>query len=352
MIHCSIRAGSILRALTLFGGCMAIAGTSHAQSSANQGSSVQLYGLVDAYAGSMRRSDQPARTTVLNSNGMTTSYWGVAGTEDLGGGLKARFALESFFQADTGVAGRNPTDPFFSRNAWAGLSGDFGQVSAGRQTNPLFVASGAFNPFGGSLQFSPVMLHTWQPAYNRAVLGDSVWNNTVQYVSPTVAGMKANVVYGFGEVAGDSGVNNINVTLNYAGGPLAAALSVQRAESGAGFDATINRQTAVLAAASYDFGSTQWFGQWQRARTSALRMEADTAQLGVAVPLGSGKFMLSAASTERDIDAGAKTRRTSWAAGYSHILSKRTDVYAVYLHDKLTGYGAAGSAGFGVRHRF
>ena len=29
---------------------------------------------------------------------MTTAYWGLGGTEDLGGGLKARFALESFFR--------------------------------------------------------------------------------------------------------------------------------------------------------------------------------------------------------------------------------------------------------------
>mgnify|MGYP003693278233 FL=1 len=75
------------------GGIMAV----HAPAQAADGSSVQLYGLVDAYVGSMRRSDQLARTLAVNSNGMTTSYWGLRGSEDLGGGLKALFALESFF---------------------------------------------------------------------------------------------------------------------------------------------------------------------------------------------------------------------------------------------------------------
>jgi predicted porin len=150
--------------------------------------SAQIYGLLDAFAGSMRRSDEPGRTKVLNSGGMTTSFWGIRGAESLGDGLQAQFALESFFQADSGTMGRNATYPYFSRNAWVGLAGGFGQVALGRQTNPMFVASGAFNPFGTSLQFSPVMLHTWQPTYNRAVLGDSVWSNALQYTSPTIAG--------------------------------------------------------------------------------------------------------------------------------------------------------------------
>ena len=341
-----------LQALVLLSACAAMVGAAQAQAPVAQPSNVQIYGLVDAYIGSMRRSDQTGRTSVLNSNGMTTAYWGVRGTEDLGGGLKAQFALESFFQTDTGTPGRNATDPFFSRNAWVGVTGGFGQLAAGRQTNPLFVASGAFNPFGGSLQFSPVMLHTWQVTYNRAVLGDSVWNNTIQYVSPTVSGFKANVIYGFGEVPGDSGTHNLNITVNYAGGPVAAVLSVQEAETGVGFDATVKRQTAFLAGASYDFGSVKAFGQWQRARTPARRMEADTLQLGMSVPVGSGQIMASAATTERDITATAITRRTSWAVGYNHAVSKRTDLYAVYLRDKLTGFGASGSVGMGIRHRF
>ena len=133
---------------------------------------------------------------------------------------------------------------------------------------------------------------------------------------------------------------------------MAAVLSVQEAETGVGFDATVKRQTAFLAGASYDFGSVKAFGQWQRARTPARRMEADTLQLGMSVPVGSGQIMASAATTERDITAAASTRRTSWAVGYNHAVSKRTDLYAVYLRDKLTGFGASGSVGMGIRHRF
>lgn len=78
-----------LQALVLLSACAAMVGAAQAQEPVAQPSNVQIYGLVDAYIGSMRRSDQTGRTSVLNSNGMTTAYWGVRGTEDLGGGLKA-----------------------------------------------------------------------------------------------------------------------------------------------------------------------------------------------------------------------------------------------------------------------
>ena len=339
-----------MKKITLAFLALAATGAAYAQSS------VQLYGLVDAYAGSMRRSDQAARTSVLNSNGMTTAYWGVAGSEDLGGGLKARFALESFFQTDTGAMGRNTTDPFFSRNAWVGLEGGWGQFSLGRQTNRLFVASGQFDPFGGSLQFSPIMLQTWQATYNRAVLGDSVWNNALQYASPTFGGgFRVNAMYGLGEQTGNH-KNNASLTVNYAKGPFAAALAAQRVEYGPGLDGVtpaINKQDTVLAAASYNFGVAQVYGQLQRARTPDLAATANTYQLGVGVPVGAaGKVMASIASTKREVDNAASTRRTTWAVGYDHNLSKRTDVYAIYLNDKLTGYGNAGSVGVGIRHRF
>lgn len=338
-----------LRALPALALCTA---THSAWAQAADASSVQIYGLLDAFVGSMKRSDEPGRTKLLGSGGMTTAYWGVRGSESLGGGLQAQFALESFFQTDSGTFGRNSTDPYFSRNAWVGLAGGFGQLSLGRQTNPMFVASGAFNPFGVSLQFSPVMLHTWQPTYNRAVLGDSVWSNAIQYTSPTFAGLRASLLYGMGEVQDREGIRNLNLTLNYAAGPFAAVASVQQAKTGPGFTATIGRQDAALIGASYDFKAVQLYGQLQRTRTPDIRTTADTAQLGAAVPVGAGRFLASVARTERKVTGSPGTQRTTWALGYDHFLSKRTDLYAVYMRDRLTGFSGSGSVGVGMRHRF
>ena len=69
-------------------------------------STVQVAGLVDVYTGSMRMAGDAVSKSVVGSGGMTTSWWGMTGSEDLGGGMKASFALTSFFQADTGASGR------------------------------------------------------------------------------------------------------------------------------------------------------------------------------------------------------------------------------------------------------
>ncbi|MDB5880373.1 MAG: porin, partial [Ramlibacter sp.] len=88
-------------------------------------STVQLMGLLDSFAGGIRMAGDPARVRVLNSGGMTTSLYGMKGSEDLGGGVKANFLLTSFLQVDTGVPGRFGGDPYFSRDASVGLSGSF-----------------------------------------------------------------------------------------------------------------------------------------------------------------------------------------------------------------------------------
>ncbi|MFT7940670.1 porin, partial [Salmonella enterica] len=69
---------------------------------------------------------------VVGSGGMTTSWWGMKGQEDLCGGLKVDFQLTAFMRVDTGSPGRFDGDPYFSRDANVGLSGGFGTVRLGR----------------------------------------------------------------------------------------------------------------------------------------------------------------------------------------------------------------------------
>lgn len=313
--------------------------------------SVSLYGVLDEYVGSLRRSDQAGRTAVLNSGGLTTSFWGIRGTEDLGGGLQSFFALESFLQADSGAAGRTAADPYFSRNAYVGLGGGYGQLSLGRQTNALYAATGNFNPFLASANLSPVMLQVWSANYNRAVLGDSVWDNTIQYASPDIGGFRASVAYAPGEAVDRGGQRNANLTLTYANGPFAAVLSGQQVKVGPGLSARITRQDAAMAGVSYDLGAVKLYGQYLRTDTPDLDTRTRTVQLGVAVPVGAHRLMASVAQTRRDTPP-VDTRRTTAALGYDHFLSKRTDLYAVYLSDDLTGFSRTGSLALGIRHRF
>ena len=86
-----------------------VAGVAQAQSS------VQLYGIVDL----VLHKDKGA-SAALTSGGVSGSRWGLKGSEDLGGGLKANFLLEQGFDADTGALSTAGTA--FSRQSYVDLS--------------------------------------------------------------------------------------------------------------------------------------------------------------------------------------------------------------------------------------
>ena len=335
--------------------CAVAAGALHFPASAQQqgglAGTVSIYGVLDEYVGSLRRSDQTGRTAALNSGGMTTSYFGFRGNEDLGGGNRAFFVLESFFQVDSGTIGRTTADPFFSRNALVGLANGYGALTLGRQTNPMFVATGNFNPFGLSANLAPSMLQVWSANYNRTVLGDSVWDNSVQYSTPAIAGLTAAATYGFGERTNNSGVRNFNLTVNYANGPFAAVVSGQQVKYGPGIATPIGSEKSAMGGLSYDLSVVKLFGQYFRTDTPDTALKTRTGQLGVSAPLAAGTVMASVAHTQRDAPA-VDASRTTAALGYNYFLSKRTDLYTVYLSDRLNGFSRQGSLAVGVRHRF
>lgn len=127
-----------LLALAALGG---MAGGAAAQSN------VTLYGVFDtAYR---HTTNVNANGDSLNSIGgglIQGSRWGVRGVEDLGGGLKAIFDLQSGFNPVTGASAQQ--GQLFSRQAWVGLEGGFGKLTLGRQFGVGFDQFGAFDPYG------------------------------------------------------------------------------------------------------------------------------------------------------------------------------------------------------------
>src|SRR5260221_1860011 len=62
----------------------------------------------------------------MNNSGLSSGRFGFRGVEDLGGGLKAGFWLESDVNADTGTF--SSTGKFFQRRSTISLMGNFGEV--------------------------------------------------------------------------------------------------------------------------------------------------------------------------------------------------------------------------------
>jgi len=119
---------------------LAVAGTTAAMAQ----SSVTLYGRVNTTV--ERQKDGDVSKTGLFNN---SSRFGVKGTEDLGGGLKAGFQLESGFASDTGAGTGWPGLPSttginFGRQSEVNLSGGFGMVRLGNFTSESYSATADF----------------------------------------------------------------------------------------------------------------------------------------------------------------------------------------------------------------
>lgn len=319
-----------------------------AQAQSAGGSSVQMYGLLGMYAGHVHISGRPGPVTQLGQGGMVTSYLGFRGSEDLGGGLKAIFALEAWLQPDNGIAGRSAADPFFSRNSYVGFQGSFGRATAGRQTNPTYLNMGQVSAFGGSTVFSPLVLQTFIANYGGAIVGDTVWNNAFEYVSPSWNGLTFTGIYGLGEVAEKDGDANLGLHATYARGPLTVVASAQRVRTAA--VAPMTQQNAYLAGGSYDFRFAKLFAAFNRTTADGTQLDTRTGSLGVRVPAGPGAVMAEWARTKRE--AAVDTVRNTGSVGYDYFLSKRTDVYVVYVRDRVTDFSPEGTAAVGIRHTF
>jgi predicted porin len=318
-------------------------------------SSVQLMGTLDAYVGRMKLAGDSAGTGVLNSGGMTTSWWGMKGTEDLGGGLKASFALTSFLQVDTGVPGRFTGDSMFARDANVSLSGGFGTVTAGRGLAPNFLPTILFNPFGDSFTFSPLVLHNNVglfngTGWNATTPSDTGWSNEIIYSTPSFGGLTANLHYQFGEQQNDSGVNNYGLNLLYFNGPFAATAFYEHDQVGNPAPAPLNdTRTDWMLGASWDFKLAKLFGTFGKAESDALDQATKTWSIGASAPIGPGSLM--AAYAHSKVDTTSATRKTL-SLGYDYALSKSTDLYAVVMRDSVTSFESGTSFGAGIRKRF
>lgn len=318
---------------------------------AQETSKVEIYGLVGAYVSSSERSGGPKSVTQVGHGGLTTSFFGIRGSEDLGGGYKAIFAMESFFRTDTGAQGRSDTDPFFSRNSYVGVEGGFGKLTFGRQTNPTYINMGTLSPFGVSVVFSPLVLQSFVATYNGAFIGDTVWNNAIQYSTPRVGGFAGNLVYGMGEVAGHTGTANLGAHGNYVNGNFTAAFSAQSFR--APVTAPMTRQDAYLLGATYDFKVLKVYGSLGKSNAEGTKNDTRTVDLGVKIPVtAAGSILAEWAQTKRTRDLVPRNTRDTVSVGYDHFLSKRTDVYAIYSYDKQTAFNSAGTYGVGIRHTF
>ncbi|MGF6645953.1 MULTISPECIES: porin [Paraburkholderia] len=186
-------------------------------------SSVTLYGIVDAgyvYANNIGGSKLYEAT----GGALQADRWGLRGTEDLGGGLKAVFVLENGFSVFTGKLSQGGDE--FGRQAYVGLSNHFGTVTVGRQYDSVVDYTGTLEV--GAQWATYLGAHPGDLDNMNNTLRA---NNSIKFTSSNYSGIKFGGLYSLGGVAGQFNRNQIfSGGIGYVQGPLrldAAYLNVR-----------------------------------------------------------------------------------------------------------------------------
>jgi len=313
---------------------------------------VTLYGNLDVGVVHQRTKIDGDSESVnaVESSLLTESYFGLKGSEDLGGGLKALFVLESPVAVDTGSASDGN---FWQRNAYVGVAGGFGTVKLGNQESLFKTEGAAFNPFGSSPLFSTTNLVT-----ELSGLGGS-WQNTVGYTSANLSGFTVSAQYSAKEGAkGDAtnyGGGAYALAANYSAGPLGLSAVYGNVKSTDATNAP-EKQRAYLLGASYDFGVAKAFAQYGRDKFTEKASGGDVTakfyQVGAIVPVtADGSFHASYGRIKAEGD-----KATQYSLAYNHSLSKRTGAYVgltrVNGDVEDGGNARVTTFGVGVRHAF
>ena len=308
-----------------------------------------IYGLLDASGARVRPVGTGVTRWSLESGAMTQSFLGIRGAEDLGGGLRAVWKLESYVRLDTGMAGTETSNAFWGREANVGLSGQFGTTVLGRTVTPVYNTVVNFNPFGESRLFSPArrQYHGGLPATI-----DRSWANSVSYTNNPTDPFR--VQFGANLPETTTAGRNFGASIGYASGPFAVSIAGERVKNleASTAPAGFQRQQTVLAGATYDIGPVRLYGQAGDTRTdAAINIRTRLYQLGTAVRFGTGLVLLGYGHTTTKILGVSSTDRIA-SLGYDYYLSRNTDLYAVGSVEKRTNLDTGHAVAGGVRVRF
>ena len=300
-------------------------------------SSVTLYGRVNTSVERVEVGNVNATRMENNS-----SRFGFKGTEDLGGGLKAGFQLESGFESDTGAS----SGAFFGRQSEVNLSGGFGTVRLGNFFPESYYATADY-----------ISMHNHDTgnssdAFYAYVMPSA---NKIAYRTPSFGGLTVDAAVALHEQA-TGGKNAFDLAVNYNLGALAL---------GAGYSkqGDVNQ---FAGRALYTFGAFTVGGYIQRDEDAfrANGGKRNTFRLAGAYNLGASEFHVNvgrAGEYKNFNDSDA----TQYTLGYNYNLSKRTKVYGYYtrinnsragtygLNQAVVGAGVdSNTLAVGIRHNF
>ncbi|MDR0478361.1 MAG: porin [Burkholderiaceae bacterium] len=365
--------------------CLAAAGTS--LSARADATGVQLYGLVDSGLEYLTNSSADAHghgvsLTRLTSGDLSGSRWGVKGNEDMGGGNRALFLLESGVDVTTGQTLQGGR--FFGRLAYVGFANnDIGRFTVGRQGGIFLDWVSKYNPLDNAVYAVKMQ----DPAFSDRL--DNAFRYQAKFGQVEILAQYAQNydTVNFGNTLSTPGYLQgrvIEAGMRYSNGPLSLVLAYDQKNGGStqlnaamtakvgGYEGNVDRRAAI--AGKYKFNSLDVFAGYRYLDAHAVHLSAlDTGPVEAsdfywlgATYHASRALALSATAMYQTFN-GTQRKPLSFQLSADYSFSKRTDAYVnmgyvVNSHGSnlgLNGFGSSVIAGrnqfgvmTGIRHRF
>lgn len=290
-----------------------------------------------------------AQKTRVDQSGNGANQIVFAGSEDLGGGLKANFRLAQRFSPESGLNdGNNANRPTFQGESTLGLSGEFGSVKLGRALTALQASVNSTDPWGTLQQGSTALLVKGYATDIDNVAGSgsgAARTDGIFYTSPSFSGFTASVTLGLKNSQSSGAVvtgakNLTSLWLSYAAGPIRVGGGTEQNRTG-------DRVTALLG--TYDFGVAKVGAGYGVVNPIAVgAADIKNYNLMVTVPMGAATIKAGYGRSKAD---GAAATDKKLGIGVDYALSKRTTLYTSFGRN---GALATNKSGYdvGIRHTF
>ncbi len=292
--------------------------------------------------------------TGIGNNGANTSQINFRGTENLGGGLKASFRVETDWntvsnKGNTGSVSSPVTlgeetvaaaSSFGNGEIRAGIAGGFGSINAGAVNYNTLGTYLTGQPFGTAIGSGFRTLYVNDAQSTSQVRSD----NSLMYVSPSFSGLNVSVYYAgkqtkaaqttatatasavkstsFGGLGAYDMQGTTELGMNYVNGPLAASYSSLKQDyKDVGTGTT--ESTVNTLGVNYAMGATKLYFLNQTNKTDTGSTNNRVTTVSIMHTMGAVDLMAQVGGLENA--AGLKSNMTGLGANYN--LSKTTNLY-------------------------
>jgi predicted porin len=302
---------------------------------------VTLYGRVHLTFEQVEVKGQASKRTRIQDQ---ASLLGVRGTEDIGGGMKVFFQLETAFAPDqTGGA-------FANRNSGVGFQGAWGSILMGRWDSPFKVVTGAVDPFGDVTIAGITMANNDQGNFDRRA------NNVVQYWSPNWGGFAFRAQYQAEDLKSDTTgatPQDLSFSATFTRGPVYIYATWEEHQDQAGSTATSGRDEEGLSVGgTWRLGPVRLGGNWQKYEKPG-RTDKESWLANVVWTLGKNQLIYQYQRSEEGGLNGAATQPECDvnSIAWQYNFSRRTFTQVIYSkidNNEAANCGSPGSGWGGI----